>query len=336
MDYNSQFGYEDFRKNDQQRLLEKREIKSRANMIGAALMIVWSAPSIIYRSIAAVANLFGLTSFLGALFADPAFVLIFSTVISILIFTLPFLIIPKTSGEKIGKLIPFAKPNKKMFMPTVLIGVGFFAFANIATNTLSNFFANFGINFVSPNYDLPKGVFGFALSILAMAVTPALVEEFSMRGAVMGSAKKFGEEFAVISSAIIFALIHGNFVQIPFAFIMGLVIGWAVIKTGSIWTGISIHFINNAVSVALDRINDSISSVIVQSGIAIYYFAVCILFFFIGLYLIKKEGADAWKLQKQPSSLDLSEKLKVFFTSPVIIVFIVFTAIECLEMIKFG
>ena len=44
-------------------------------------------------------------------------------------------------------------------------------------------------------------------------------------------------------------MLHGNLIQAPFALIAGIGIGYAVCITGSLWTGVLIHFCNNAYSV---------------------------------------------------------------------------------------
>ena len=44
--------------------------------------------------------------------------------------------------------------------------------------------------------------------------------------------------------------------QIPFAILAGFAIGYAVIVTESLWTGIIIHFLNNAFSVTVSIVTD--------------------------------------------------------------------------------
>ena len=74
------------------------------------------------------------------------------------------------------------------------------------------------------------------------AIVPAVFEEFAFRGVVLNKLRKFGDSYAIIMSAVLFGLMHGNLSQIPFAFILGLVIGFIAVKTNSIIPGILIHF----------------------------------------------------------------------------------------------
>ena len=58
----------------------------------------------------------------------------------------------------------------------------------------------------------------------------------------------FGDGVALLVSAIFFALAHFNAMQAANAFLMGLIIGYFVLRTGSLWTGIILHFIINLLS----------------------------------------------------------------------------------------
>ena len=214
------------------------------------------------------------------------------------------------------------------------MGVGLSAVANLVTNKLAAIFDAFGIHFMLPDIAYPEGVFGFALSFIAIAVTPALVEEFATRGMVMGAARQFGEGFGLIASAVFFALMHGNMVQIPFAFIMGLIIGFAVIKSGSLITGIAIHFFNNAMSVCLTYVMESVQSVKVESVISLFYIVFCLIIFLLGLGLAQKGEEKVWSLKPSESLLSNGEKLKLFFLSPCMVAAVGLTVIDCISLMS--
>lgn len=131
-------------------------------------------------------------------------------------------------------------------------GSGFLLAASYFTSYLNAFVQMMtGVEFLYSETPVPRSAFGLVLYYARMALLPALAEEFAMRGVVMQSLQRWGDWFAMTMSALVFALMHGNMVQAPFAFLAGLILGYAVIRTGSLWTGILIHFINNAFSVTL-------------------------------------------------------------------------------------
>lgn len=92
----------------------------------------------------------------------------------------------------------------------------------------------------------------FLIDIIAIAVLPALFEEFVYRGILLASLLPFGKSFAIVASAVIFASVHGSIEQIIFAFVYGLIFAFIAVKTGSLLTGIVMHFLNNAFSCAVD------------------------------------------------------------------------------------
>ncbi len=98
------------------------------------------------------------------------------------------------------------------------------------------------------------GTIVFILYVINIAVLPALIEEFIFRGVVLQSLRRFGDGFAILISSLLFGLVHLNFIQTPNAFVLGLVLGYLVVKTGSIWVGVLGHFLNNFLSVAQETV----------------------------------------------------------------------------------
>lgn len=315
---------------------EKRKIKKSANLIGAVFIILWLLPQVVGGILGDTAKLLGKTVEFGRLFSDPAFNMVLQTVLSILFFTLPFLIIPLGLGKSINELAAIKKPKKELFAPLVLVGVGISGFANIITNNIAAYFDSFGIHITAPDLNYPEGVFGFALSFIAVAVVPGLVEEFATRGMVMGAAQEFGKDYALITSAVFFALMHGNLVQIPFAFIMGIILGFAVIKTGSLVTGMAIHFLNNAISITMSYMMENIGSIIIQNLIFLVYIGICSVLLFVGIYLSQKREESIWSFEKCETALGLADKLKYFFFAPTMIIAMALTVLDCISTITLG
>lgn len=85
------------------------------------------------------------------------------------------------------------------------------------------------------------------ISLFLIVVLAPLLEELLFRGVVLhGFLKNYKPSHAIVSSALVFAIIHGNLAQGLGAFFIGLVIGWIYWKTNSIIPGMIIHFVNNA------------------------------------------------------------------------------------------
>lgn len=101
--------------------------------------------------------------------------------------------------------------------------------ANVATSVIADNFSLFGIENTSSGLTIgDSSVLSIVLNIISTAIVPAFAEEFAFRGIVMGSLRKFSDTTAVIGSAILFGAMHQNISQIPFAFILGLILRMSI------------------------------------------------------------------------------------------------------------
>lgn len=99
------------------------------------------------------------------------------------------------------------------------------------------------------------GVMNSPLGYLCIAILAPLSEEIVFRGAIerqlLTSVRPF---WAIVISAVLFALVHVNPAQMPHAFIIGLILGWMYYRTGSILPGLALHWANNTVAYLVIRL----------------------------------------------------------------------------------
>lgn len=264
---------------------------------------------------------------------NPAMQQVFQIVLSCIMFLIPFSIAVKSTGRRIDRLILFNKVQKGYFLPYLLFGIGFCSFANIAMNYASAIFDNAGIDYEVDYGENPTGVYGFLLSFIATAIVPALVEEFACRGIVLGLLKKYGEGFAIITSAIVFGIMHGNFDQIPFAVFVGLILGYVYVKTNSIWVCVVIHCVNNAISIIFTYLQNLID-INAQNILYIIYLTISILAAILSIYIMASNKKEDYSLKKSECFVSEKQKYKFFFSSWAVIVFIVLNFIESLAYFK--
>lgn len=95
------------------------------------------------------------------------------------------------------------------------------------------------------------GLAGNSWGILGIAVVGPVVEELVFREAIQGSLERSGKPFwlAAVVSALCFGIIHLNPAQIPFAFVMGLILSVIYHKTGNAVVTSIIHILNNSLAV---------------------------------------------------------------------------------------
>ena len=78
------------------------------------------------------------------------------------------------------------------------------------------------------------------------SIAAPVVEEILFRGFLQRSLMPFGKKFAIFGSALLFGIFHGNLIQTPYAFLVGLVLGYTAAEY-NIWWSILLHMINNMV-----------------------------------------------------------------------------------------
>ena len=85
------------------------------------------------------------------------------------------------------------------------------------------------------------------LAIVHTAAIPAIFEELLCRGFVLSALESRGTRFAVWTSALMFALMHGNVYGLPAYLLVGAVSGFLVFAMESIYAGIVYHTVYNTV-----------------------------------------------------------------------------------------
>ena len=303
----------------------KKELKATSNKAAAGVLMFYGFSLIIQSAISLLTEFFraqGEAAFnnYADFMNDPNFGLIFNSFCQLLFMTIPFIISAKISGAKIPKILNYGKPIKGTLLPIGFMGLGGAMMCNLANSIIMIFLSAFGITPSGGNIEMEISLRSFLLNILCVAVVPALFEEFAFRGIMMGLlSRKFSVQTSIIISAAAFSLIHGNFVQIPFTFLMGLILGYSYAITKSMWVPMLIHFLNNAYSVTVDHLTWGMPST--TAGIVLY--ATMILLIIIGLIsfgIAAKRTPEIFTFKKEESAISQHKMLKLGFLSPVMIV----------------
>lgn len=93
---------------------------------------------------------------------------------------------------------------------------------------------------------------------VAVDILAPLAEEIVFRGAILRTLldmmSKKNHWVAIMISAAIFGVVHGNMAQFVNALLMGLILGWMYYRTKSLVPGILLHWVNNTVAFILANI----------------------------------------------------------------------------------
>ncbi len=177
-------------------------------------------------------------------------------------------------------------------------------------------------------------------AIISTAIVPAICEELLFRRTVLRALLPYGKTFAIMSSAVLFGLMHQNPAQIFYATAAGIVLGYAYVKTRSLLCVILIHFFNNLFSVIQQAMLSNLSEVLSFQLISILELILIAAGIMCAVFLLRAEkskksiyitGSFGVIFEDAP---DYTEKklsysaTKRFFLSPTVLIFSIICAIE--------
>lgn len=148
----------------------------------------------------------------------------------------------------------------------------------------------------------------FFLSVFVLAVLPAIGEELIFRGIILnGLRQRFGDVASIFLSALMFALMHQNFQQLIYPFILGSIMAWAVVRSGSLVSSVIIHFTNNFLVVLMQFITNMTGWTMIPTSFKWWFYVISILLliltilviFLIDRFYFKHKSKDTVETQKE-------------------------------------
>ena len=307
---------------------EKRQLRRQSNRTGLCLVAFTCIQLGVVGLLRVIPNALYLYS------AEPVFADMLEMLIYLCSMLLPFLVAYRCMNPDEREDCGLFEKPVSAWSAAAAVGACFFfcTIGDFATNYLLDFLEQLGFSVGGGTYDPATNLPDMFGELLLIAVLPALVEEFAMRCIVLQPMRRFGDRYAVLMSAFVFALMHGNLVQIPFAFVAGIAFGYYVVATGSIWVGVLAHFLNNAYSVVLNYLVETTP----EAANRVYQLTISITLVF-GLLCVVLfwKVCPHQKLQKKTTALSGGEKTAVYlFTVPMVIAVLRFI-ISAVELIDF-
>ncbi len=161
-----------------------------------------------------------------------------------------FLLFRKELGEKL------AYPPHPGASPVLNSGLTFFAacflgsmaglLANAIAALMDSLFGTGEIPDVIGSTVPPQGELGsFGIMFFFVAVTAPIFEELIFRKLLLVPLRRYSDWFAIIVTALIFGFYHGNFDQMPYAFVVGMFFALLAVNTNSVIPSMILHVANN-------------------------------------------------------------------------------------------
>jgi len=165
----------------------------------------------------------------------------------------------RKAKTKVNELFPV-----KFFNPLILIPIALFLWGSHNFLNEVNIWVDKQIppppwfwELFNKIFESDYGIYGAILKIVVIA---PIIEELIFRGIIMhGLMRNYPKVIAIFFSGLLFALFHLNPWQFPATFILGLLLGWIMIRTRNIFACIAGHAINNGLVLLSIEYMDSIN-----------------------------------------------------------------------------
>lgn len=175
-----------------------------------------------------------------------------------------------------------------------------------------------------------------ALTVFHTVIFAPLFEEFWFRGMVLYSLKPYGNGFAIFVSALLFGLTHANLGQFLYTTVVGVVLGYVAVQTGSIITTTVMHMMFNSIGCVSSLLlaNPEVQDYMLALGLSneaemtapvvifLAWMALVLLFAFAGfvMAIVKLVHIKRYRVPQVQTELSSGRRWGIFFSRPTVVV----------------
>lgn len=221
----------------------------------------------------------------------------------------------------LSRSLPSQKVKPSVWIALLFMGFAMALMANLPVNWIGDWID--ALFPQTPSTPAPSVSSAVALSVPAIVlyvvrstVLPAFYEEFIFRGILLGQLRRYGDSLAIVVSAFFFGIFHSSPKQVPFAFLVGLVLAFIVVRTNHIWLSCAIHFCNNAFACFPDVLKPILSTQTYQLVYSCTFYGVMIVGALAALFLLWKHRSFFLPVSPARTVLSLPGRLAAICTAP--------------------
>ncbi|WP_052045334.1 type II CAAX endopeptidase family protein [Caloranaerobacter azorensis] len=259
---------------------------------------------------------------------------------------LPVLIYLKIKRQSFKKVLRLNKLSLKQILLIPIIVILSYPIGAFLNSIVMIFLSLFGEVKPMP-IPVPDNGMELLRSLFVIALSAGICEEVMFRGLVMKGYEKLGKRKAIIFSAVLFGFFHFNVQNLLGPVFLGILFGYIVYKTNSIFASMLAHFTNNAFALFLAFIvnrfntgsnipnnvplNMSYTRLLIYG--AIFLGAISLVTGIIAVMLLKKlpKSAEYTNLSIRDDDKDISNVLTAVESVPLVITLIIFIIINILR-----
>lgn len=193
-------------------------------------------------------------------------------------------------------------------------------FLGIGVTTVISFVK--GGDVTNPLLEVVTGGNVWITSIYTVILAP-IFEEIIFRKILCGKMIKYGEGVAIVTSALMFGLFHGNLNQFFYAFFMGFFFAYIYVKTGNIKYTIILHMMVNALGSLVSVLvieNLDIETTLGLAGMAVW--SICIYAIaIIGIVMCIRKRKTLLTLEAGDVIIEKKQRFRTVICNPGMIIY---------------
>lgn len=193
----------------------------------------------------------GMTNVVNEIAGKLNYILLISSIVTVLIFLIIYAIRKKKLTEEI--LLKKTKPMNMVI--AVLIGTSVWLF-NSGILVLLQLNGLLMEQFQGMNEILnPLTEGNLFIMVLTIGIVAPFAEEFLFRGVIYRTlSKNISIPVTIIIQGVLFGIYHANLIQGVYASLLGIIFGFITHKTQSLWPAIIAHMTNNTIAVIIPAV----------------------------------------------------------------------------------
>lgn len=212
-------------------------MNNKLTLTGAnKLFFAFTVVFLLYQFIAGI--------FLGEVLLDNMYVFLIINQVLIASFVLIYC---KAKKISIKETFRFKKLDLLPALLIILLSIPALLAATMLNNIVA-YLLQFIVELPPTNLPVPKNITELIVGIAIIGITPGVCEELMHRGFLLTAYERRGSYKAVIIVSILFGLFHFDVTNLVGPIFLGMIIGYYVVRTGSIFAGMLAHFLNNAIA----------------------------------------------------------------------------------------
>ncbi len=313
--------------------LERIWVRKTASCLGLTIMIYYLLSSLLplcfgslfSRLFTALLPVIGYSPALMSLvgFVFYQLILLISAAAALLV---PTLFYGMAIGIPFSKAFPTRRVSPGLMGLHMLVGLGLWAFTALLTFYIAAIFPLPQGGGLFSGLALPAWSPGFGISLVLVVVLPSLIGVLVFQGVLLQSLRRFGDGLAVLLSAFIYAVIQLDFRQVPALFLMGIFLGYVVLKSGCIWVAAALSLMMNllwALMQFLPSVFPEAATLLITESAMI----LCLLAGLIGLIFLARRDERIFQLHPSKTCLSSRGKFAIIFSNPAFLAAMILTAV---------